>query len=494
MAAVAVSFTGMQALAQSGAGAQVPAEFPPSSYSGRQYVDSKGCVFIRAGVDGQTTWVPRVSRSRQVICGFQPSLATGRAAPAPAPAQTRSAATAPAPRQITVPQQTQPRSSATQTARTTSSTVTRRPAAAAQPQVVRRTTQPAPTVITTRPAPQTVPAPAAAPRNQMSDAKTVRVQNATPRVAKGQPACEGLSAVSAQYMRVKPGMPVRCGPQAEPTSTVISGGGGSGPAMRTVRSTPAPVIRQQAAPQVARAPQPAPRRSIPSQTRVAPKHVYAKQVSSGADITVPPGYQRVWEDGRLNPERAHQTFDGMAQSNVVWTKTVPRRLVDRTTGREVTYRFPGLQYPYTSFEQQRAAGVTVATRGVVMQEPVSVTRNRSAQTQRVAQAPTRQTAPVVTRQTRPASPVVSTRSAPKPAARAASHRYVQVGIFADADHGKRAARMLAQKGLPAKTGTLNRDGTAYTLVVAGPFGTQSALQAALAKTRAAGYSSAKLRK
>lgn len=66
-------FWGGSALAQDG----IPAEFPPETYTAGQYIDSMGCVFVRVGVDDAVTWVPRVSRTREQICGQPPTF--GRA-------------------------------------------------------------------------------------------------------------------------------------------------------------------------------------------------------------------------------------------------------------------------------------------------------------------------------------------------------------------------------------------------------------------------------
>ncbi|RMH46011.1 MAG: hypothetical protein D6688_05465, partial [Alphaproteobacteria bacterium] len=66
-----------------------PAELPPPGYAGRQYIDSQGCAFVRAGVGARTVWIPRVTRDGQVLCGLAPSIARAaptRSAPAPAAA------------------------------------------------------------------------------------------------------------------------------------------------------------------------------------------------------------------------------------------------------------------------------------------------------------------------------------------------------------------------------------------------------------------------
>lgn len=47
-----------------------PAESPPDDFAARQYIDSRGCVFLRD--DGQV-WTARLARDGSPICGYPPS-------------------------------------------------------------------------------------------------------------------------------------------------------------------------------------------------------------------------------------------------------------------------------------------------------------------------------------------------------------------------------------------------------------------------------------
>ncbi len=479
IAAIATTVVHGGAVAQSDSGARVPAEFPPSSYTGRQYVDSRGCVFIRAGIDGDVTWVPRVTRGRKVICGFKPSQSQGTATASARPAPAKTAARQP--EVITVPQKpaAAPKPAPTTRRVATSPKKVVRTAPASKPAAPRRATT-SPKIITVSPRTAAAPKPAPKPAPK------------TRRVVQSQPACQGASAVSQRYVQSRPGLAVRCGPQTTPHANVISGGSGTGTAIRVATAPPAPQTRP-ASTSVAQPGQVVTPREVQSPpVRVAPRHVYERQVNSTRGVYVPEGYQPVWEDDRLNPHRAHQTFAGKAMMDVAWTKTVPRRLINRRTGREVTHNYPGLQYPYTSFEQQRAAGVVIATRGQMVPDPITVVRGRDGQIRTVKRS--RNVAKTVPGR-EAVKPTVSTRSsAPKAPAQAASHRYVQVGIFSAPDLARSAAQRLANAGLPARMGKTTQKGQPYTSVVVGPFGTQSQLQSGMRAVRRAGYPNAYFRK
>ncbi len=356
-------------------GERQPAEFPPPTYKGKQYVDSQGCVYIRAGIDGDVSWVPRVDRARKVICGFKPSLAaqadaTPVAAPEPAPVQ-----------------------------------ITQQDAAAAAPQVVQ---------VAPEPVQQTAPQP---------------VQRAARKQA--------------------------------------------------VTAAPKPVAPRR----VATPKQYAPAQPVTSQftqhTRIVPKHVAYNRMNT-RHAAVPRGYKRVWDDGRLNPYRAEQTLAGRNDMLLVWTQTVPRRLIDTRTGRDVTRSVP-LIYPYIDIITQSEAMGKVTIVEQDGQVTKRIIRNGSAR-----------------------KPVYSSRSAAKaepankPAGAApralAGKTFVQVGTFGNPANAQRSARKIAQMGYPARIGKHRKNGRSYLTVQAGPFVDAGALNAAVHRLRSAGYQDAFVRK
>lgn len=175
-AALLGTLLGAPSLAATLGNSDGPAEVPPASFKGRQYVDSKGCIYVRAGYDGTVNWVPRVTRDRKVICGYQPTFAN-TPAPTPKPAPEIVIAEAPAPRPVAKPA----------------------PVAVA----------PAPVVVAPPPQVVTAPPVAEAPK-QPSAARISAVLAAT---------CPGLGANPERFAVRVDGFPVRCPPQAAPVVT-----------------------------------------------------------------------------------------------------------------------------------------------------------------------------------------------------------------------------------------------------------------------------------
>lgn len=436
-----------------------PAEYPPASYTASQYVDSKGCVYVRAGFDGNINWVPRMARNRTPVCGFQPTKVSGTTGgPVVATARNVTVITAATPESggaAAAPVQTAAapavRAPASRSAPVAAPVVqARRVAPAAAPVVVRP--QPVVSGPARRPA-QVAAAPVrivAAPvvENRPVIVNPVRAPQAATRVTGG---CAGLSPQAQQYMTMGRGQgDVRCGPQAEYTPYL------NGQRPVAVQTAPrhaaapgyaAPVhgapglpsydarTPVSPAPQVFAVPKTKVVRQAPArvttqayvspQARVVPRQVYENRLNQQG-ISVPKGYRPVWEDDRLNPYRAEQTLAGKRQMEQVWTQTVPRQAV-----------------------------------------PVQVVPQGHA--------------PAPGYQAR----VSSSSPAPRIAA-ARSGMYIQVGSYRTPDNARATAQRLAAAGLPVQ---MRSSGTSQ-MVVAGPFGNDRDLGRALTAARRAGFADA----
>lgn len=417
-----------------------PAEFPPASFTGSQYVDSRGCIFVRAGIAGATTWVPRVTSARQNLCGAQPTFANGASAQttiaqgAIPPGATvitappvAGAAAAPAPARTPAPQ------IETRTARTAPAPVIAAPAT--RPAAQRTVPAPRPQAtarVNARVAPQ-APVAAARPGAPMRTIASITTPPATARV------------VAAPTNRCGEG--VRCGPQ---TQDPITRGTGAG----RVSEPPVIVLNRRTT------------AALDPQTRIVPRHVAQAQAAAADVVAIPKGYRPVWEDDRLNPRRAQGTIAGKAAMDLVWTRTVPRRLIDRSSGRDMTAYHPNLQYPYTDLATQVRAGVPTSA-GTTL----STSGKAKAQQPRVAHVSTRATPQAV----QPSKP------------QRVSGRFVQVGAFADANNANTAIRRLQAAGLPVSIQRATSKGKPVQVILAGPFGNPGALSQGLGAARAAGF-------
>jgi hypothetical protein len=276
------------------------------------------------------------------------------------------------------------------------------------------------------------------------------VRTTTAPAVRRQTACAGASAVSQRYLS---GTNVRCGPQTAAISSGRRVAGGQG-------------YNGQG-------------NSINGATRVVPKHVLVQRQNT-QNLPLPKGYARVWEDDRLNPNRAEQSLAGQAAAKLIWTNTVPRRLINQANGRDVTASVP-LVYPYLDVATQtRDLGVVSIVRrdGQVLKR---IQRNSAR-----AYTPARQ-------------PTLSSRSVPKPKAKApvravpkaAASQVVQVGTYRTQSSAQTVAKRLQRMGMPVRIGKFNRGGQTLRMVLVGPFGRDAAQQ--LSAVRRAGYNNAFLR-
>ncbi|MEM6577442.1 MAG: hypothetical protein AAF678_03040, partial [Pseudomonadota bacterium] len=216
-AAVVVASTGVTSMAgaQSADALNAPAEVPPASFTEREYVDSRGCLYARATINGSVTWVPRVGSDRRVICGAEPSLSS-----------------------------------------TAGTTAVEEPAA-------------------------------------------------------GQPEIAGTTSAT-------PAQPVVLAPVPRQTRTA---------------SRPATPVKKRPVTRDTTRLQPATPETVAPNVRIAPRRVVEAQLAAKDGVYVPRGYERVWTDDRLSLTRAHQTYAGQAQSAQIWTEGAPRRQVAREDGQ-----------------------------------------------------------------------------------------------------------------------------------------------------------------
>ncbi|MFN3844866.1 MAG: SPOR domain-containing protein [Paracoccaceae bacterium] len=402
-AAVLVVFASFGvAAAQSASDFSGPRELPPSSFTGQQYVDSRGCVFLRAGIGGRTNWVPRVNRNRSQLCGYPPTFGNNQVAiiePEAKPAPVARVAPTPAPASARAGRKP---------IDTVASTTTppRIRTAPAQRKIAVATYTPAPVVF-----------PAARVETQKPKTEPVRRQVAervpTAGQGKGKIGCYADAPVAERFRLRDGGSVVLC----------TRGDGDIANAKPPRLLAGAAAV---AASGYLEGPDPAARVAVAPKPRLA--------VSSQDLQKLPKGYKYAFEDDRLNPNRGKGTRQGWEDQDQVWTRDVPARLVA---------------------EVSTPKGKTVAVRRL------------SASTK--------------------------SEAVMRPAVTATGSNFVQVGTFGQPANADGASVRLSRLGLPVARSKVVRNGAAMQIVLAGPFGSRAAAQAALSKARSAGFDDAFIR-
>lgn len=323
VAVMAAIFGAASVQAQSVARIGGPSNMPPAGFTGQQWVDSRGCVFLKAGYGGQVTWVPRVGRDRKAMCGYPPTGSVGGA--------------------IEV-------ATAEEMARPAATMVEPTPVVAAKPRVMAAVVPMAPRPAYAAPVVRVAPVVVAAPRQPAPYAEVAPRGGyevaAASGPGRGQIGCY-TSAPVAERVKTRNGG----------TAVVCTRGDGTMTGWR-------PPIYPRSAGVGAALTDPV----MPSQGTVRPGYVagggtYQGETYASRDAipTPPKGYKLAWDDDRLNPNRGKGTASGWADQDQIWTRTVPAKLVaDQPQGlrkKKIVY-------------VPAASNITVSTKGQPATAPV----------------------------------------------------------------------------------------------------------------------------
>ena len=496
----------------------VPMNFPPSDFTGNQFVDNAGCAFVRAGIGGNVTWVPRVDRRRNQLCSFQPTFGAQSEAPAPVVAAAPAPVIAPTPAPAPTPENDQGAPITTVASTPLVQIPTANTPTARSPQIVANAPvraappRPAPAPVAARePAPARLQLAAfcegrTGPQPGFVSSSTGQTINcggqttapAITRTAAAAPAapqprrltlaqaCAEIRATGRPLVDGNTGRQVVC-PQAAPQAVARTvAAAAPQPRQMTRQQVCAEIARtgrafvnantgapiRCAAPRVATGPTAPATAALPAAPSATPRSTFVASACSERMLTVS-GFEV-----RCGPQA-----QSPSSGSTVAATSVPVTRGVQTTRARASASTSGFSIPFLSEPVIPASNPSHISTRQVVKPPKGYTRvwtdgrhnpNRGLPRAQAAKVQ----AHVSSRSIAPATPAAPT------------HRYVQVGAFANAGNAQAVGRQFMSAGLPVGLASATSNGRAVKIVMLGPFNSSSALQRGLRAARGAGYGSA----